>query len=72
MVLFENMYFYCTFLTVTKILSVLIAKISCRKTQKMANPQKFRATLWTVEKNLIKFKLLIKTCADRFPELIMA
>ena len=25
--------------------AVLIAKIGCRKTQKIANPQKFRATL---------------------------
>ena len=61
LVLFENMYFYCTYSIKTKILSmlgtgyflksqklipskknqsVLIAKISSRKTQKIANPQK--------------------------------
>ena len=60
LVLFENMYFYCTYSIKTKILSmlgtgyflksqklipgkknqsVLIAKISSRKTQKIANPQ---------------------------------
>ena len=61
LVLFENMYFYCTYSIKTEILSmlgtgcflksqklipskknqsVLIAKISSRKTQKIANPQK--------------------------------
>ena len=61
LVLFENMYFYCTYSIKTEILSMLgtgyfpksqklipsnknqsllIAKISSRKTQKIANPQK--------------------------------
>ena len=46
--MFKNMYFYCTYLTKTKMLSMLctlyflkIAKISSPQTQKIANLQKY-------------------------------